>query len=751
MAPKLHISLTRTPDWDNLPAALVERYEPRGHELLGEGAFAVVGVLRDRSTDELCACKVVEKYPMRIRNLILQMEREVRIQSSLRHPNILRLLAGFEDATYVYMVLEYCGRGQLRAILQQQPERRFEEPVAGGYFGQIVQGVEWMHRHSCVHRDLKLENMLLTEIGGVKICDFGWSAELEIEKLLKTLCGTTMYWAPELFKNEPQNESVDMWALGCLCYEMLSSHAPFFGGEQVELMNKVLAVQFTYPPWFSKEACHIIHCVLQRNPDHRVRCVGLLDHAWLKKHYEPSPLLPGSGVDATQVIEGDPKSAAGRAADEALPLPGERLTSVGNPALSSVFEGYVPSPHEVIRSVGPTAPPAPKQQQYPAVTIAIPGGQGPVGGVLVGQLSPTRVNQLPQSRSRSAGQLPRFDATGSSAPVVIQRRAAAAYASTSTLSNPHTAAVDQGLAPAPFHTGFSPIHRAVVSPMRGLEGPASIATLCGPLGADPFGLLVDSEKEGSLSSRLAEAPAPAPAAPPPLNLSSNVVLPASHGSSISTAMPSSTPAALVGGSFSLQPRRMIMRESSQPTVPSKPGELYKAAEVRFARLRDQQQFSGSAAAPGAQAPPPSTTWQVKTQAAVRPVGGSSLIVQAASQHPHVLGTTLAAPPPRQRIASAPHGVYDAGGGASGNSMRFVAPAVAHGTPGSVGSGGSISLLPSRNHVAIPATITTAQPPPGAPGSYSVGRPMGSMGAVIPAYGLVNRDTPRSVLHMPIYR
>lgn len=146
-----------------------------------------------------------------------------------------------------------------------------------------------MHRHSWIHRDLKLENMLVTASGELKICDFGWSAEVEMQQLLKTTCGTAAFWAPEMWECAPQDEAVDQWALGCLLYEMLAGHPPFFATDQVELRKKVLAVQFAYPPWFSNEACHAIASLLQRDPRHRIRCKGLFGHPWLRKlHAKPA-------------------------------------------------------------------------------------------------------------------------------------------------------------------------------------------------------------------------------------------------------------------------------------------------------------------------------------------------------------------------------------------------------------------------------------------------------------------------------
>lgn len=278
--PLQSMSLTKPPA--ELPAQLLMEFE-EDPELLGEGAFAVVRSLRSRRTGETVALKVVEKYPLHIRNMMSQLQREVRIQSSLQHRNILRLLNCIEDDSYVYMVLEYCAGGSLRNLCARQPGCRLPEARASLYFGQILQGVDFMHQHNCVHRDLKPENMLLTAADEVRICDFGWSAEVQTERMLQTTCGTPHYWPPELFEGHPQDAAVDLWALGTLVFELLVGHAPFWGSME-ELRQKVLSVDVRYPPnLLSQEAIQLFHGLMQKEPRNRIPARALLsDNPWVR-------------------------------------------------------------------------------------------------------------------------------------------------------------------------------------------------------------------------------------------------------------------------------------------------------------------------------------------------------------------------------------------------------------------------------------------------------------------------------------
>mmetsp|Transcript_25731 Transcript_25731/g.60047 ORF Transcript_25731/g.60047 Transcript_25731/m.60047 type:complete len:550 (+) Transcript_25731:2-1651(+) len=295
--PPLNVaSLTKPPA--KLPRALEQEFEVDGSDLLGSGSFAVIQRLRQRNSGKLAALKVVEKYPLHIREMLPQLKREVKIQGQLKHRHILQLHSCLEDDNYVYMLLEYCAGGSLWELCARMPSRRLAETRASLYFMQILSAVDHMHRHGCIHRDLKTENMLLTRNDEeIRICDFGWSAEVQIERALRTTCGTPKFWAPEIFDGVPQTSAVDLWALGTLLYELLVGHAPFWGNND-ELRRKVLAVDVRYPPGLlSTEAVDILHCLMQKEPKRRVPAGKLLsEHQWLQLRQMPGSARFRSGT-----------------------------------------------------------------------------------------------------------------------------------------------------------------------------------------------------------------------------------------------------------------------------------------------------------------------------------------------------------------------------------------------------------------------------------------------------------------------
>ena len=144
----------------------------------------------------------------------------------IRHSNIIRLLEVFESKTTFFMVMEYAGGGDMLRFLKERGSMK--ESDAKFVFKQILYGLAHIHCRSVLHRDIKLDNILLDCVTGVKICDFGVSKIMKNGIVVEESCGTPAYLAPEIIKEKGyEGFAVDIWSLGIMLYTILCGSVPF--------------------------------------------------------------------------------------------------------------------------------------------------------------------------------------------------------------------------------------------------------------------------------------------------------------------------------------------------------------------------------------------------------------------------------------------------------------------------------------------------------------------------------------------
>nr|XP_033771130.1 serine/threonine-protein kinase N2 isoform X5 [Geotrypetes seraphini]XP_033771131.1 serine/threonine-protein kinase N2 isoform X5 [Geotrypetes seraphini] len=239
--------------------------------VLGRGHFGKVLLAEYKNTNEMFAIKALKKGDIMARDEVDSLMCEKRIfetVNSVRHPFLVNLFACFQTKDHVCFVMEYAAGGDLMMHIHTDV---FSEPRAVFYAACVVLGLQYLHEHKIVYRDLKLDNLLLDTEGFVKIADFGLCKEgMGFGDKTSTFCGTPEFLAPEVLTETSYTRAVDWWGLGVLIYEMLVGESPFPGDDEEEVFDSIVNDEVRYPRFLSTEAISIMRRLLRRNPERRL-------------------------------------------------------------------------------------------------------------------------------------------------------------------------------------------------------------------------------------------------------------------------------------------------------------------------------------------------------------------------------------------------------------------------------------------------------------------------------------------------
>ena len=272
-------------------------------KLIGQGGFAKVNLGLNVLTGRVVAIKSFNKTKKTKYGDNLNMDKifyEINLMRKLNHPNITKILETFEDEKFYFIIMEYINGGNLFSYVKKR--RKLSEKVAKFLFRQIILGIKHIHSQLIVHRDIKLENILIDMNNNVKICDFGIGIILTSEDQdLHSHCGTPMYIAPEIILSTKDKGykgfPVDIWSAGIALYIMLSGKLPFnldddfqddfdeYNNNNIKEKNKKLKYEIVhnepkYIEKISEEARNLLNGLLNKNPLKRLTCDQILNHPW---------------------------------------------------------------------------------------------------------------------------------------------------------------------------------------------------------------------------------------------------------------------------------------------------------------------------------------------------------------------------------------------------------------------------------------------------------------------------------------
>ncbi|XP_048354155.1 NUAK family SNF1-like kinase 2 [Sphaerodactylus townsendi] len=252
-------------------------------ETLGKGTYGKVKKARERS-GKLVAIKSIRKDKIKDEQDLVHIRREIEIMSSLNHPHIIAVHEVFENSSKIVIVMEYASKGDLYDYINER--QRLTEQEARHFFRQVVSAVYYCHKNGIVHRDLKLENILLDSNGNIKIADFGLSNVFQQDRFLQTFCGSPLYASPEIVNGRPyKGPEVDSWSLGVLLYILIHGVMPFDGQDYKTLVKQITSGDYREPTKLS-DACGLIRWMLMVNPERRATIEDIASHWWVNWGYK---------------------------------------------------------------------------------------------------------------------------------------------------------------------------------------------------------------------------------------------------------------------------------------------------------------------------------------------------------------------------------------------------------------------------------------------------------------------------------
>ncbi|KAL6485745.1 hypothetical protein MHYP_G00051370 [Metynnis hypsauchen] len=291
---------------------------------IGEGSFGKAILVRSREDGHQYVIKEIGISRMSNKER-QESRREVAVLANMSHPNIVQYKESFEEGGCLYIVMDYCEGGDLFKKINNQKGVLFPEEQILDWFVQICLALKHVHDRKILHRDIKSQNIFLTKDGTVQLGDFGIARVLNSTvELARTCIGTPYYLSPEICENKPYNNKSDIWALGCVLYEMCTLKHAFEAGNMKNLVLKI--IRGSYPPvsvHYSQDLRSLLGLLFKRNPRERPSVCAILDKPFLARriHKFLSPQLIAQEFSRSLLLK-QPQMNAAQGVPAKRPAPG---------------------------------------------------------------------------------------------------------------------------------------------------------------------------------------------------------------------------------------------------------------------------------------------------------------------------------------------------------------------------------------------------------------------------------------------
>ena len=250
--------------------------------VIGRGAFGKVNIGLNILTGRIVAIKSFNKQNLSNEKAKRKILYETNLMRGLYHPSVTKILETFETDKYMLIIMEYISGGNLQNFVKKR--RKLCEKTARILYRQLIQGIKYIHSKGIVHRDIKLENILLDLNNIVKICDFGVGKLTQKGQKLMDQCGTPVYMAPEIIKGDGyEGFPVDIWSSGVALYIMLSGNIPFNRDKTHDLQSAIMNLPYKKIDDVSDTANDLLQNILEKDPNKRFTPDQILEHPWMNE------------------------------------------------------------------------------------------------------------------------------------------------------------------------------------------------------------------------------------------------------------------------------------------------------------------------------------------------------------------------------------------------------------------------------------------------------------------------------------
>ncbi|KAJ1781394.1 serine/threonine protein kinase, partial [Coemansia sp. RSA 2399] len=255
---------------------------------LGEGSYSTVVEATEKTTGRVYAAKILDKRHIIKEKKIKYVNIERDMLQALHHPFIVRLHYAFQDPHSLYFILDMAHNGELLAWIRKLNGLSLE--CARFYLAEIVTAIEYMHEERTLHRDIKPENILLGSDMHILVTDFGTAKMFRDSKSKAepmraySFVGTAEYVSPELLTEKAADCNSDLWAIGCVAFQLLTGRPPFKAVNEYQTFQKVLKLDYTVPPGLPPQARDLVERILVLEPEKRLGATQRGGFRELKEH-----------------------------------------------------------------------------------------------------------------------------------------------------------------------------------------------------------------------------------------------------------------------------------------------------------------------------------------------------------------------------------------------------------------------------------------------------------------------------------